>query len=79
MFSTSAWNHRMLISQNFTGIEYITKMEGGYTTIDDGALSVRSDQKLFLIRLPKDVRDRLIFLREFRVRHLLSSFYFSSM
>lgn len=30
-------------------------MEGGYTTIDEGALSLKSDQKLFLIRLPKDV------------------------
>jgi len=46
----------MIISLNFAGIEYFIKMEGGYATIDDGALSVRSDQKLFLIRLPKDVR-----------------------
>ena len=30
-------------------------MEEGYSAIDDAALTVRSDQKVFLFRFPKDV------------------------
>lgn len=54
-FSTSAQPQKAAL---FIFIQYRSqcKMEGGYTTIDEGALSLKSGQKLFLIKLPKDVR-----------------------
>lgn len=48
-------------------------MEDGYSAVDDAALSVRSDQKLYLFRFPKDVSiERLMQLNVALVTHLLN-------
>lgn len=37
-------------------------MEEGYTAVDDAAITVKSDQKVFLFRFPKDVSLSIISL-----------------